>query len=79
MRCVNGTVEMHLECEPVLGYGTEQVTWDYTGTGYNAARAKAEGGDVQIVLTTDLNLGFEASRARARDARCATATPRTAR
>ena len=27
MRCVNGTVEMHLECEPVLGYGTQQVTW----------------------------------------------------
>jgi GH15 family glucan-1,4-alpha-glucosidase len=66
MRCVNGTVEMHLECEPVLGYGTERVSWDYTGAGYNAARAKAEGSDVEIVLTTDLNLGFEASRARAR-------------
>jgi GH15 family glucan-1,4-alpha-glucosidase len=66
MRCVNGTVEMHLECEPVLGYGTEQVSWDYTGTGYNVARAKSEGSDVEIVLTTDLNLGFEASRARAR-------------
>ena len=66
MRCVNGTVEMHLECEPVLGYGTQQVTWEYTGTGYNAAKATSEGSDVEMVLTTDLNLGFEASRARAR-------------
>ena len=66
MRCVNGTVEMHLECEPVLGYGTQQVTWDYTDTGYNAGRATSDGSDVEIVLTTDLNLGFEASRARAR-------------
>ena len=66
MRCVNGTVEMHLECEPVLGYGTQQVTWEYTGTGYNAAKATSDGSDVEMVLTTDLNLGFEASRARAR-------------
>ena len=66
MRCVNGTVEMHLECEPVLGYGTHQVTWEYTGTGYNAAKATSDGSDVEMVLTTDLNLGFEASRARAR-------------
>jgi len=66
MRCVNGTVEMHLECEPVLGYGLQQVTWEYTGNGYNAAKASSNGSDVEIVLTTDLNLGFEASRARAR-------------
>jgi GH15 family glucan-1,4-alpha-glucosidase len=66
LRCVNGTVEIHLECEPVLGYGTQQVTWEYTGPGYHEAVARAEGSDVDLVLTTDLNLGFEASRARAR-------------
>jgi GH15 family glucan-1,4-alpha-glucosidase len=66
LRCVNGTVEMHLECEPVLGYGTQRVAWDYRGTGYHQAVARAEGSDVELVLTTDLNLGFEASRARAR-------------
>jgi alpha,alpha-trehalase len=66
LRCVNGTVEMHLECEPVLGYGTQQVTWDYQGAGYHRAAARAEGSDVELVLSTDLNLGFEASRARAR-------------
>ena len=43
MRCVNGTVEMHLECEPVLGYGTQQVTWEYTGTGYNAGEGDVGG------------------------------------
>jgi GH15 family glucan-1,4-alpha-glucosidase len=66
LRCVNGTVEIHLECEPMLGYGLQQVTWEYTEAGYNAAAATAEGSDLELVLTTDLNLGFEASRARAR-------------
>jgi GH15 family glucan-1,4-alpha-glucosidase len=66
LRCVNGTVEIHLECEPVLGYGTDQVSWEYTGPGYKEATATAPGHDVELVLTTDLNLGFEASRARAR-------------
>src|SRR5918992_223524 len=66
LRCVNGTVEIHLECEPVLGYGQEQVAWTYTGPGYHEAVARADGNDAELVLTTDLNLGFEASRARAR-------------
>ena len=39
---------MHLECEPVLGYGTQQVTWEYTGTGYNAAKATSDGSDVEM-------------------------------
>jgi GH15 family glucan-1,4-alpha-glucosidase len=66
LRCVNGTVEIHLECEPVLAYGRQQVSWEYTGTTYHEAVARAEGSDVELVLTSDLNLGFEASRARAR-------------
>jgi GH15 family glucan-1,4-alpha-glucosidase len=66
LRCVNGTVEIHLECEPVLDYGRKRVSWDYLGEGYGEAVARAEGEDVELVLTSDLRLGFEGSRARAR-------------
>jgi GH15 family glucan-1,4-alpha-glucosidase len=66
LRCVNGTVEIHLECEPVLGYGSRHVSWRYLEEGYDLAAASAEGDDTELVLSTDLRLGFEGSRARAR-------------
>ncbi len=75
LRCVNGSVEVNLECEPVFDYGRTVVHWDYVGEGYGTARARrvgragsreTEGQDFELVLTTDLRLGFEESRARAR-------------
>jgi alpha,alpha-trehalase len=66
MRCVNGAVEMNLECSPVLDYGRAHPTWEYTSGGYHTARATAEGHDTYLDLTTDLRLGFEGHRARAR-------------
>src|SRR5207248_948156 len=64
--CVQGTVEVTLDCEPVFDYATKGATWEYTGNGYNEARASAEGCDAWVKLTTDLRLGFEGRRARAR-------------
>jgi GH15 family glucan-1,4-alpha-glucosidase len=66
LRCVNGRVEMHMECEPRVAYGRKSVTWEYAGEGYNKAIARAEGEDVELTLTTDLRVGFEGGRARAR-------------
>jgi GH15 family glucan-1,4-alpha-glucosidase len=66
MRCVNGHVEMHMECEPRTDYGRRAVDWEYSGPGYREAIAKAEGEDVELQLTTDLRIGFEGGRARAR-------------
>jgi GH15 family glucan-1,4-alpha-glucosidase len=66
LRCVNGRVEMHMECEPKLDYGRRGVHWDYAGAGYGAALGTVEGEDVELHLTTDLRLGFEGGRARAR-------------
>ena len=66
MRCVNGFVEMHLDCEPVLDYGRQHVEWSYGDTGYNVGVGRAEGDDLAVTLTTDLRLGFEGARARAR-------------
>jgi GH15 family glucan-1,4-alpha-glucosidase len=66
MRCVNGFVEMHMDCEPVLDYGRRHVDWEYGSGGYDVGIAEAEGFDLQLRLTTDMRLGFEGARARAR-------------
>jgi GH15 family glucan-1,4-alpha-glucosidase len=66
LRCVNGSVEIVMECEPVLDYGRERVSWEYDGEGYHAAIARGPHSDVTLRLHTDLNVGFEGSRARAR-------------
>ncbi len=66
MRCVNGRVEMHMECEPRVDYGRKSVTWEYGASGYGKAVARAEDDPVELTLTTDLRIGFEGGRARAR-------------
>jgi GH15 family glucan-1,4-alpha-glucosidase len=66
LRCVNGRVEMHMECEPRVDYGRKPVTWEYAGPGYGKAVATAEDEDLELTLTTDLRIGFEGGRARAR-------------
>jgi alpha,alpha-trehalase len=66
IRCVNGHVDMHMECEPRLDYGRKAVRWEYAGPGYGTAVARTEGEDVELCLQTDLRLGFEGGRARFR-------------
>src|SRR5205085_2564056 len=66
IECVQGSAEIKLECEPAFDYGGLAADWEYTGTGYNEAVAHSEGMDVQLRLVTDLRLGFEGPRARAR-------------
>jgi alpha,alpha-trehalase len=65
VKCVQGIVEVNLDCEPVFDYGRVAAEWAYAGDSYNEAVAKA-GGDVELKLTTDLRVGFEGRRARAR-------------
>jgi alpha,alpha-trehalase len=66
VRCVNGEVQVLLDCEPSFDYGTIGAKWDYTGSGYHDARASGQGTDVFLDLTTDMNVGFEGPRATAR-------------
>jgi GH15 family glucan-1,4-alpha-glucosidase len=66
LRCVNGEVQVTLECEPVFDYGLIRGEWEYAGEGYHEARCKAPAGDVELLLTTDLRLGLEGPRATAR-------------
>jgi GH15 family glucan-1,4-alpha-glucosidase len=66
VRCVQGSAEIHLDCEPVFDYGGLAAEWSYGGDGYNEATAGSEGIDLALRLVTDMNLGFEGPRARAR-------------
>jgi GH15 family glucan-1,4-alpha-glucosidase len=66
VRCVNGEVQVTLDCEPRFDYGRLHGIWEYTGPGYHEARCSAEGTDVVLRLTTDMNVGFEGPRATAR-------------
>ena len=63
VRCVNGEVQLALDCEPVLDYGRLRGTWSYSGSGYGQGTYQADGSDVRLTLTSDVNLGFEGSRA----------------
>ncbi len=66
VRCVNGEVELLLDCEPEFDYGRRPARWEYTAAGYHQGVARAEGLDLELRLTTDLRLGFEGPRATAR-------------
>ncbi len=66
IECVQGSAEIKLECEPAFDYGGLAADWSYSGEGYGEAIAASEGMDLQLRLATDLRLGFEGPRARAR-------------
>jgi GH15 family glucan-1,4-alpha-glucosidase len=66
VRCVQGSVDLVLECEPAFDYGRQRGTWRYTGEGYGRAEVSTGEGEPVLRLTTDLNLGFEGPRALAR-------------
>ena len=65
VRCLNGSIDFVLECEPAFDYGRQRGTWRHAGDGYGQAEALL-GDEPQFRLTTDLNLGFEGPRAIAR-------------
>ena len=66
VRCVQGEVQLSLDCEPAFGYGIARGKWEYTGEGYRHAKCRAEGHDVELTMASDLNLGIEGPRITAR-------------
>jgi GH15 family glucan-1,4-alpha-glucosidase len=66
VRCVNGQVQLSMQCSPVFDYGREHPTWTYEGEGYHRATTEGGPGQVRLRLTTDLRVGFEGPRATAR-------------
>ncbi|MET8776415.1 glycoside hydrolase family 15 protein [Nocardia sp. NPDC050713] len=69
VKCVNGTVELEMSCEPSFDYHRATARWEYTGKVYEeatAVRGVDSSAGPNLVLTTDLRLGLEGREARAR-------------
>ena len=62
-RCIGGMVEIDLVCEPAFDYGRVPGDWTLSADEH---RAEATGADQTIQLQTDMLVGIEAGRARAR-------------
>jgi GH15 family glucan-1,4-alpha-glucosidase len=64
VRCLEGQVEIELVCEPIFDYGQIPGMWSLADG--NDGIADATGGDQMFRLGTDLSLGIEGDRVRAR-------------
>jgi GH15 family glucan-1,4-alpha-glucosidase len=62
--CLEGQVEVELVCEPVFDYGRVPAEWELVDENRNAADAKGSGQSIR--LNSDLALGIEGNRVRAR-------------
>ena len=66
MECISGTTVITVDCEPVPDYGRQPLSWSYTGDDYGSVVGVADGLDLRITVNSDLRIGFEGRRARAR-------------
>jgi GH15 family glucan-1,4-alpha-glucosidase len=64
VECIAGNVEVELVCEPVFDYGSVPAEWELVDGGRHAADASGVGQTVRLV--SDLPLGTEGTRVRAR-------------
>jgi alpha,alpha-trehalase len=64
-RCLDGFVDIEIDCQPAFDYGRTQGVWRHIGEAYGDAVCAAEGIELSLRLRTDLRLGFEGQRARA--------------
>lgn len=69
VRCVSGTVELMMSCEPAFDYHRLGATWEYSAEAYGEAIARANtepDAHPTLRLTTNLRIGLEGREARAR-------------
>ena len=64
VECVEGNVEVELVCEPAFDYGREPATWALLDDARHSAEATSA--DQSFRVHTDLALGIEENRVRAR-------------
>jgi alpha,alpha-trehalase len=62
--CIDGRVEVELVCEPVFDYGSIPASWTMIDGSRHSADASGAGQTIR--LHTDMELGIEGNRARAR-------------
>ncbi len=64
IKCIEGSVQMEIVCEPVFDYGRTPAEWALVGEDRHVA--DADGPDLKLQLRTDMALGIEGGRVRAR-------------
>jgi alpha,alpha-trehalase len=64
IECVGGDVQFELICEPMFGYGSTAASWSEVEPGWHAA--DATDGTTTVRLFSDMRIGIEGNRARAR-------------
>jgi alpha,alpha-trehalase len=64
VECLDGSVEVEIVCEPIFDYGREPAAWTLLDGGRHAADATGAG--LVLRLASDLALGIEGNRVRAR-------------
>src|SRR5215813_5987139 len=64
VECLEGSVEVELVCEPAFDYGREPAKWTLVGDDRHTTDASGAGQTIR--LKSDLPLGIEANRVRAR-------------
>jgi GH15 family glucan-1,4-alpha-glucosidase len=64
VECISGTMEVELVCEPVFDYGRVPADWQLVGQDRHIADATGAGQTIR--LRTDMALGIEGNRVRAR-------------
>jgi alpha,alpha-trehalase len=64
VRCVNGEMQLTVDCEPVFDFGRKLGRWEFGDDGYHQLQCRADGADeLVLTLASDINLGFEGPRA----------------
>jgi alpha,alpha-trehalase len=75
VRCVDGAVQISMDCEPAFDYGRRRSRWRHTDLGYHQAVIRPEGDipavglthdSLSLTLTSDIRIGLEGPSARAR-------------
>src|SRR6478672_3783595 len=66
VRCVSGSVDLSMTCEPSFDYGQVEPVWSYAGAGYGELVATAPDIEETLRLTTDLRPGIEGPGVHAR-------------
>jgi alpha,alpha-trehalase len=64
VHCIQGTVQVEMVCEPMFDYARIPASWEAIGDDFHAA--DATDGTTTLRLTSDLLIGIEGNRARAR-------------
>src|SRR5947209_11941650 len=71
IECVQGQVELEVVCEPMFDYAREPAIWELSadehgGLAHGRGRHGPDGEEQEVRLASDLRLGVESSRVRAR-------------